>query len=142
MTRTKLLDKYATNALCYQTVSIGLWKPKASQKYAGDMAILQVWNPSKEPNTKSIEQAMSQSRKWMDEAACIGASANIFFPDKIGDKTDGPWEEARNYCAQCTVRRECLSTALKDEQPIGMRYGMWGGKTPRERDILATKNIR
>ena len=136
MTHTKSLDKYATNALCYQTALIGLWKPKANPKCAAGTAILQVWNPSKEPNTKSIEQAMSQSRKWMDEAACIGAHDTIFFPDKIGDKTDGPWEEARNYCAQCTVRFQCLTTALRDEKETGMRYGMWGGKTPRERDVL------
>lgn len=79
---------------------------------------------------------MSQSRKWMDEAACIGASEHIFFPDKIGDKTDGPWEEARTYCNQCTVRLECLKTALRDEKESNMRYGMWGGTTPKQRHVL------
>jgi hypothetical protein len=80
--------------------------------------------------------------EWEEKAACKGAPVEIFFPEINGDKTDNPWLPARNYCAQCTVKKQCLDAALKYEQPVLMRFGMWGGQTPTERGVTASKRGR
>jgi WhiB family redox-sensing transcriptional regulator len=40
--------------------------------------------------------------------------------------------EAKAVCAACDVRRECLAFALATRQP----YGVWGGTSPEERQVL------
>ena len=80
--------------------------------------------------------------EWHEKAACLGAPTEIFFPEINGDKTDNPWIAARNYCGQCTVKKQCLDDALKNEQPILMRFGMWGGQTPAERSVTASKRAK
>lgn len=85
---------------------------------------------------------MFTPREWHEDAACLGAPPEIFFPDINGDKTDGPWTAARSYCAQCPVKKRCLDNALKNEEPVLLRYGMWGGQTPTERGITAAKRTR
>lgn len=38
-------------------------------------------------------------------------------------------DEARDWCNDCPVQKECLFTALADND----RFGIWGGYTPEER---------
>jgi hypothetical protein len=38
-------------------------------------------------------------------------------------------EAARKWCNACPVQKECLFTALADND----RFGIWGGFTPEER---------
>lgn len=61
---------------------------------------------------------------WYKEALCRGVNADLFYPER-GEPT-GP---AKAVCAQCPVKDECLETALRD----GERFGVWGGKSERER---------
>lgn len=70
----------------------------------------------------------------MSEAACVGAPTEIFFPEINGGNTEEGWVEARKYCAECTVRKECLALVQQWESPDVRRNGMWGGMTPTERD--------
>lgn len=63
-----------------------------------------------------------QTPDWMDEAACSGMPLEIFFPDESGM---GGYSTARQVCAICPVRSECLSDALER----GDEHGMWGGLT-------------
>ena len=68
---------------------------------------------------------------WRNRAACIGADGLIFFPHdrKFSAKT---WAEAREFCAGCTVREQCLAFALSHDATED-RWGMFGGMTPTER---------
>jgi WhiB family redox-sensing transcriptional regulator len=64
---------------------------------------------------------------WAAQAACKGTT-HLFFPEK-----GGPAETiraAKHICTTCPVKRECLQTALDNNE----RYGIWGGLTVDERD--------
>ena len=60
---------------------------------------------------------------WMASGACVGAPANLWFPER-GDST----VQAKLVCAGCPVRVECLDFAVRTKEP----HGIWGGKTGRE----------
>jgi WhiB family redox-sensing transcriptional regulator len=64
---------------------------------------------------------------WMSEAACEGVDPDLFFPER-GDDTSG----AKAVCRECPVREDCLEYALAN----GIRYGIWGGTSERERKRL------
>lgn len=70
-----------------------------------------------------------------NDAACLGAATNTFFPAKADDY--GP---ARAKCAECPLmtRQTCLELALHAETGYGPagRAGMFGGLTPTERSQL------
>lgn len=65
---------------------------------------------------------------WMDRAVCAQTDPEAFFPDKGGSTRD-----AKRLCLSCDVRAECLQYALKHNE----RFGIWGGKSERERHRLA-----
>ena len=64
---------------------------------------------------------------WRDSALCAQTDPEEFFPDK-GSGT----RHAKRVCAACTVRTECLEYALTHDE----RFGVWGGKSERERRVL------
>lgn len=68
---------------------------------------------------------------WRDDAACLGAPVEVFFPSGKGTGEER-WDAARAYCARCTVRSQCLSMALKIQEHDD-RWGFFGGYTPSER---------
>jgi WhiB family redox-sensing transcriptional regulator len=72
----------------------------------------------------SAQSQYFQDRRWQEDAACLGADPEIFFLEKGGSTL-----EAKAICATCTVRDECLETALVNVE----KHGVWGGKTERER---------
>lgn len=61
---------------------------------------------------------------WMDEARCSETDPDAFFPEKGGKPTP-----AKKVCLACEVRTECLEYALDHDE----RFGVWGGKSERER---------
>lgn len=78
---------------------------------------------------------------WYDRAACKGMDGKIFFPDiTAGMSHNGVFDEAIKVCGLCPVRRECLQLAMEAEVNDIRRYGVFGGKTPRQRDALVMKN--
>ena len=64
---------------------------------------------------------------WQDLALCAETDPESFFPEKGGST-----REAKRVCRSCEVRAECLEYALKH----GIRYGIWGGFSERERRRL------
>jgi WhiB family redox-sensing transcriptional regulator len=67
------------------------------------------------------------TRVWIELAACRGLDAALFFP------TRGEWtREAREVCGGCPVRAQCLEHALD----AGEKFGIWGGKTERQRRAM------
>lgn len=79
---------------------------------------------------------------WMDKAACKSLPTDAFFePERedfknFNDFTDArakSYREAKAICETCPVIRECLY------ENMFQRYGVWGGKTPSQRQSLAKK---
>lgn len=68
--------------------------------------------------------AVEDSRDWRDNAACKGMDTNVFMPE-----TRTQTREAVVICAGCLVVNDCLKYALNNE----IHFGIWGGKTDRER---------
>lgn len=65
--------------------------------------------------------------EWRRDALCTQTEPEIFFPDKGGST-----EDAKTVCVQCRVRDQCLEYALER----GERYGVWGGKSERQRRAI------
>ncbi len=61
---------------------------------------------------------------WRADGACNGVDPDLFFPER-GDST----REAKEVCKSCVVREDCLEFALA----AGEKFGIWGGKSERER---------
>jgi WhiB family redox-sensing transcriptional regulator len=57
----------------------------------------------------------------------MGVDPELFFPDR-GAST----REAKAVCRGCVVREDCLEHALANAE----RFGIWGGKSERERRLL------
>jgi WhiB family redox-sensing transcriptional regulator len=70
---------------------------------------------------------------WHDNALCRGRDTEVFFPEE-----DEPTIVAKSICRRCPVRRDCLAHALER----GERYGIWGGLTERERQLLRARIVR
>ncbi|RNL77617.1 WhiB family transcriptional regulator [Nocardioides marmorisolisilvae] len=69
---------------------------------------------------------------WSNSAACLEADPELFFPIGESPTAQRQIEEAREICANCPVRRPCLSFALK----TNVQYGIWAGTVPVERARL------
>jgi WhiB family transcriptional regulator, redox-sensing transcriptional regulator len=67
---------------------------------------------------------------WAARASCADTGPAVFFPPH-GD----PAAQARQICARCPVRSDCLTYALDADE----RYGIWGGLDPDERRRLRRK---
>jgi WhiB family redox-sensing transcriptional regulator len=70
---------------------------------------------------------------WRQRSACAGLDAEIFFPGR--GESSAP---AKQVCAGCPVSEECLEWALAS----GEKFGVWGGKSERERRRLRTVRYR
>lgn len=68
-----------------------------------------------------------EDTSWMDSGLCRGADQRDFFP-ALGD-LGGMTGAAKALCARCPVADTCLDYALRHSE----RFGIWGGKTPKER---------
>jgi WhiB family redox-sensing transcriptional regulator len=66
-------------------------------------------------------------RTWRDQALCAETDPDAFFPE-----TGGSTREAKQLCTACTVRPDCLDSALDNDE----RFGIWGGLSERERRRL------
>ena len=64
---------------------------------------------------------------WAKEANCRGLEPKMFHTER-GEST----REAMAVCVGCVVVKECLHYALSN----GIKYGIWGGKSERQRRIL------
>jgi hypothetical protein len=62
--------------------------------------------------------------KWTEEALCRHMDPEVFFPPK-GDTGI----QAKQACAQCPVRAECLDYAITTDE----KHGIWGGLNRAER---------
>ncbi|MFD9249567.1 WhiB family transcriptional regulator [Streptomyces bottropensis] len=66
---------------------------------------------------------------WTQRAACADADPDLFFPEPGGQERIG---EAKQICAACPVRQECLDDAMRR----GEADAICGGLTADEREQL------
>jgi hypothetical protein len=76
---------------------------------------------------------------WVTQAACLGLAKSEddpWFP--VAATSSMAYAEAREVCLTCPVLAKCLEQALAEERgrADGSRWGMWGGKTPKERSRI------
>ena len=71
--------------------------------------------------------------EWMADGKCRDLPPSTFFPsDGVGV------DVARQICAECPVKTECLEYALK----YRIDHGVWGGCSERERRrILKSRRV-
>lgn len=66
---------------------------------------------------------------WAALAKCKGMDPALFFPEHDNSPTNRSVQRAKEVCATCPVRLECLDHAVKNRE----RFGIFGGTTPKER---------
>jgi WhiB family redox-sensing transcriptional regulator len=74
---------------------------------------------------------------WQLKAACRGPQAAVFFPPpQFERKEDKLHRErrAKEICAGCSVKADCLDYAVAIREP----HGIWGGLNELERKQLLT----
>jgi WhiB family redox-sensing transcriptional regulator len=77
---------------------------------------------------------------WQTQAACRGESLVLFFGPQ-GERQperDVRERKAKAICAQCPVRRECLTYALS----VPEKNGLWGGLNEDERASERRRRMR
>lgn len=77
--------------------------------------------------TPEIDEILNGPLAWQAQALCAQTDPEAFFPEKGGST-----REAKNVCARCEVKAECLQYALENDE----RFGIWGGLSERERRRL------
>lgn len=75
---------------------------------------------------------------WRDDAACLGVPTELFYARRPGEVT---LKKVKAICDSCPVREICLDTAMAEERRVGTGepFGYRGGKSARERNILAAE---
>jgi WhiB family redox-sensing transcriptional regulator len=76
-----------------------------------------------------------QIEEWQVRAACRGPQAAVFFPPPQFERKEEKLQRerrAKEICASCVVKRDCLDYALRIREP----HGIWGGLNEVERKQL------
>jgi len=69
---------------------------------------------------------------WINRAACRGLDSAFFFPV---NGNENRFAKAIEICSRCPVRQQCLELTMRlDDRDDA--WGIFGGKTPRERRIM------
>ncbi len=69
---------------------------------------------------------------WRDEALCRDTDPGLFFPVGTTGLALVAIDKAKQVCAECQVRTECLDFALETNQDSGI----WGGLSEEERRVI------
>jgi WhiB family redox-sensing transcriptional regulator len=80
-----------------------------------------------------ITNKLLQPLEWQAGARCTEVDPEIFFPERGGSS-----KSARQVCARCEVRLQCLEYALNNKE----QFGIWGGTSERERRRLRKERVR
>lgn len=66
---------------------------------------------------------------WRHAAACKDLDPSVFFPVGVTGPAEQQIATAKQICASCPVRLECLEFAMATKQ----NFGVWGGYDEEER---------
>jgi WhiB family redox-sensing transcriptional regulator len=104
---------------------------------AGEVRRNRVFNREEQRRAQALEELKELMRledndfQWHDEAACKGLPSDTFFLPIGGS----PQRKAAAVavCNTCPVKKRCLDWAINNH----VTHGIWGGKSERERRIVA-----
>lgn len=85
-----------------------------------------------------LQLAAAPSTAWQLEGRCRVEDGSVFFPPAhFEHKPEREAREARakEICARCPVRAECLEWALATRE----QHGVWGGYSESERKALLAR---
>lgn len=91
-------------------------------------------------NISRLPAPVASNWDWQQYGSCRATGDALFFAP-VGERpTTRARREtaAKEICAGCVVRRECLDWALTVREP----YGVWGGTTPEERSEMLARRTR
>jgi WhiB family redox-sensing transcriptional regulator len=77
---------------------------------------------------------------WQRLAACKGPYSEMFFPPSTPERKEDKLTRemnAKQICADCQVRRECLDYAVEIREP----HGIWGGLNEVERKMVLDRRL-
>ncbi|MBI3213595.1 MAG: WhiB family transcriptional regulator [Mycobacterium sp.] len=77
--------------------------------------------------------ALTVRKEALPELPCHVGDPDLWFADTPTDL-----EAAKVLCAQCPIRRQCLSAAIEREEP----WGVWGGEIFDRGTVVARKRPR
>jgi len=75
-----------------------------------------------------------KNEEWRLDAMCRGMDVNLFFPEQGVDVRQ--IHAIKEICESCSVKVECLESALNTEMDL---YGFYGGKSARERRTIRSQ---
>jgi WhiB family redox-sensing transcriptional regulator len=75
---------------------------------------------------------------WAAKGACRHADPELFFPVAPGGPALTQLARAKDICAGCPVRTQCLEFALE----TGQDFGVWGGASEEERRLMRRERCR
>ena len=83
---------------------------------------------------KRLPQPLLSSYEWQVEGACRDTDPNEFFAEEAerGNRRLSRDERAKAMCRECPVVKQCFEHAMT----VREAYGVWGGTTPEERELL------
>lgn len=73
-------------------------------------------------------ELVNRDTSWMEFARCRGADRTLFFAEQ-GAGWHAKHVEAKKYCADCIVYKNCMKFAIDNR----ISHGIWGGLSPTER---------
>jgi WhiB family redox-sensing transcriptional regulator len=81
-----------------------------------------------------LPAAITEAYEWQLRGACRGADTTVFFlPEgERGPRKRRRERAAKTICRTCPVLEQCAAFALAIREP----YGVWGGLTPEERELV------
>jgi WhiB family redox-sensing transcriptional regulator len=94
-----------------------------------------------QPVEQRLPAPVTDSWDWQTAAACRGMDSDTFFHPtrERAEARQTRITAAKQICQGCAVTQECLTHALKAQEP----YGIWGGRSESERAaILGVRSLR
>lgn len=73
---------------------------------------------------------------WQFSAKCKESDPEIFFVESP-DYGEDPAQDAKNVCIACTVKNECMMSALENED----EFGVWGGLDEGQLEAIRLKKF-
>lgn len=69
---------------------------------------------------------------WTEQAGCTTVPLEVFYGTDEHPLTRKEKQQAKDLCASCPVRKECLIVSLETNE----YWGIWGGLDERERRAM------
>lgn len=107
------------------------WRMGPDSPGEGDFRVVQL-TPLASPEDRFPETRPADPA-WLARAACRwSVEPDLFFPVSHTGSSIAQVARAKAICMNCSVRRECLTMALRTRQ----LHGIWGGMTEQERSRM------